>query len=551
MINNFPFYTIGVDYGTNSVRAIVVNCNNGQIISSSVFSYPHGENGIIVSDDPNVSRQHPRDYIDGLENTISTALKDAAINNELVRGIGIDATASTPIPLSKDGNALAFDSRFNNRLSALAWLWKDHTSFKEAAEITDCAQKLRPEYLVACGGAYSSEWFWSKVLNCLRNDFEVFEAADSWMELQDWIPFQLTGNRTAGLCAAGHKGLYSNEWDGYPDDNFLSAIDKRLLKVKTKLPKKAKNVGQIAGNLTANWAKKLSLPEGIPVAVGTIDAHAGAIGAGIKPGVVVKILGTSTCDIAIISSKNKKPNIPGICGIAYESVLPNYYGIEAGQSAVGDIFNWFVNKIQPGEKLSHEELNTLASEISPGASGLMSLDWNNGNRSILIDSNLSGLTIGTTLSTTPAEIYRSLIESTAFGARIIIDRLRDYDVKIERIINCGGIAEKSPLLMQIYADVLNCEMEISSNPQSCALGVAIAAAVVGNVYENFNDAIECMTKLDDKKYFPNKKNKEIYDQLFLLYKQLHDAFGTNNREIKLNNVMKDLINIRKQVRVGE
>ena len=551
MNNNFPFYTIGVDYGTNSVRAIVVNCNNGQIISSSVFSYPHGENGIIVSDDPNVSRQHPRDYIDGLENTISKALEDAAIDNEFVRGIGIDATASTPIPLSKDGNALAFDSCFNNRLSALAWLWKDHTSFKEAAEITDYAQKLRPEYLVACGGAYSSEWFWSKVLNCLRNDSEVFEAADSWMELQDWIPFQLTGNRTAGLCAAGHKGLYSNEWGGYPDDNFLSAIDKRLLKVKAKLPEKAKNIGQIAGNLTANWAKKLSLPEGIPVAVGTIDAHAGAIGAGIKPGVVVKILGTSTCDIAIISSKNKKPNIPGICGIAYESVLPNYYGIEAGQSAVGDIFNWFVNKIQPGEKLSHEELNTLASEISPGASGLISLDWNNGNRSILIDSNLSGLTIGTTLSTTPAEIYRSLIESTAFGARIIIDRLRDYDVNIERIINCGGIAEKSPLLMQIYADVLNCEMEISSNPQSCALGVAIAAAVVGNVYENFNDAIESMTKLDDKKYFPNKKNKEIYDQLFLLYKQLHDAFGTNNTEIKLNNVMKDLINIRKQVRAGE
>ena len=216
MNNNFPFYTIGVDYGTNSVRAIVVNCKNGQIISSSVFSYPHGENGIIVSDDPNVSRQHPRDYIDGLENTISKALKDAAIDNEFIRGIGIDATASTPIPLSRDGDALAFDSRFNNSLSALAWLWKDHTSFKEAAEITDYAQKLRPEYLVACGGAYSSEWFWSKVLNCLRNDSEVFEAADSWMELQDWIPFQLTGNRTAGLCAAGHKGLYSNEWGELP-----------------------------------------------------------------------------------------------------------------------------------------------------------------------------------------------------------------------------------------------------------------------------------------------------------------------------------------------
>ena len=544
-------YSIGIDYGTNSVRSIVVDCENGQIVGSSVFEYLHGENGVITADDPNLSRQHPLDYIDGLKKTVKNAVSDANIDPNLIIGIGVDATASTPIPLNENGDALVFDAHFNDKLSAYAWLWKDHTSLKEAEEITNYAQKIRPEYLTACGGVYSSEWFWAKILNCLRNDPEIFNAADSWMELQDWIPFLLTGNRTAGLCAAGHKGLYSNTWGGFPDDEFLNAIDNRLLKVKNKLPKTAKNIGQEAGKLNFKWAKELLLPEGIPVAIGTIDAHAGAIGTGVKPGVMVKILGTSTCDIAITPITKKIPNIPGICGIAYESVLPNYFGIEAGQSAVGDIFNWFVNKIQPGEKLTHNELNDQALEIEPGTSGLLSLDWNNGNRSILTDPKLSGLIIGTTLQTTPAEIYRSLVEATAFGARIIIEQLKDYDVKIDRIINCGGIAEKSPLVMQIYADVLNYTMEISSNSQSCALGAAIAAAVVGNKYDNFEEAIDCMTMVDEKKYIPNEGNKKIYDQLFLLYKQLHDAFGTYKNEKKLNNVMKDLIKIRNQTRVGE
>ncbi|MEC8517928.1 MAG: ribulokinase [Verrucomicrobiota bacterium] len=544
-------YSIGIDYGTSSVRSIVVNCGNGQIIGSSVFEYSHGENGVITDDDPNLSRQHPLDYIDGLKQTVKNAVSDADIDPDLIIGIGVDATASTPIPLNENGDALVFDTYFSDKLSALAWLWKDHTSLKEAEEITNYAQKIRPEYLTACGGVYSSEWFWAKILNCLRNDPEVFNAADSWMELQDWIPFLLTGNRTAGLCAAGHKGLYSNTWGGFPDDEFLNAIDNRLLKVKNKLPKTAKNIGQEAGKLNFKWAKELLLPEGIPVAIGTIDAHAGAIGTGVKPGVMVKILGTSTCDIAITPITKKIPNIPGICGIAYESVLPNYFGIEAGQSAVGDIFNWFVNKIQPGEKLTHSELNDQALEIQPGTSGLLSLDWNNGNRSILTDPKLSGLIIGTTLQTTPAEIYRSLVEATAFGARIIIEQLKNYDVKIDRIINCGGIAEKSPLVMQIYADVLNYTMEISSNSQSCALGAAIAAAVVGNKYDNFEEAIDCMTMVDEKKYIPNEGNKKIYDQLFLLYKQLHDAFGEDKNGKKLNNVMKDLIKIRNQTRVGE
>ncbi len=544
-------YSIGIDYGTSSVRSIVVNCGNGQIIGSSVFEYLHGENGVITDDDPNLSRQHPLDYIDGLKQTVKNAVSDADIDPDLIIGIGVDATASTPIPLNENGDALVFDTYFSDKLSAFAWLWKDHTSLKEAEEITNYAQKIRPEYLTACGGVYSSEWFWAKILNCLRNDPEVFNAADSWMELQDWIPFLLTGNRTAGLCAAGHKGLYSNTWGGFPDDEFLNAIDNRLLKVKNKLPKIAKNIGQEAGKLNFKWAKELLLPEGIPVAIGTIDAHAGAIGTGVKPGVMVKILGTSTCDIAITPITKKIPSIPGICGIAYESVLPNYFGIEAGQSAVGDIFNWFVNKIQPGEKLTHIELNDQALEIQPGTSGLLSLDWNNGNRSILTDPKLSGLIIGTTLQTTPAEIYRSLVEATAFGARIIIEQLKNYDVKIDRIINCGGIAEKSPLVMQIYADVLNYTMEISSNSQSCALGAAIAAAVVGNKYDNFEEAIDCMTMVDEKKYIPNEGNKKIYDQLFLLYKQLHDAFGADKNGKKLNNVMKDLIKIRNQTRVGE
>jgi len=547
-------YTIGIDYGTNSVRSIIVDCSNGKIVGSNVFNYSFGESGVIFNDDPNIARQHPSDYITGLKKTICGALEESKIDVNSIKGIGIDATASTPIPLDNEGKPLAFNPLFSENLSALAWLWKDHTSIKEADEITELARNLRPQYLAACGGKYSSEWYWSKVLHCLRNERDVFDAADSWMELQDWIPFLLTGNRTSGLCAAGHKGLYSPQWGGYPDDEFLEKLDKQLIRVRSKLPGIAKNIGECAGRLNAHWASELNLPEDIPVAVGTIDAHAGAVGSGISPGVMVKILGTSTCDIAItplVDNLLEIPEIPGICGIAHESVLPGHYGLEAGQSAVGDIFNWYVKKIQPGEKLDLEKLNVLAEEVKPGSSGLLALDWNNGNRSVLTDPLLTGLLIGTTLRTKPEEIFKALIEATAFGAKIIIERYKEYGISIERVINCGGIAVKSPLTMQVYADILGCIMEVSNNEQSCALGAAMAGSVVGGVHKDFEIARLKMTGVNEKVYKPVKENQMIYDQLFKLYKQIHDGFGLEKNNKNMYNVMKDLLKIKDYVHNGD
>lgn len=544
-------YTIGLDFGTNSARAIIVDCKDGSIISSSVYNYQYGDMGVITDSlDPNIARQHPIDYLNAMEYTVTHALKNTEINTSEVKAIGIDATASTPIPLDENGNPLVLNNKFKDNLSAMAWLWKDHTSICEANEITALAKNIRPDYLSACGGAYSSEWYWSKVLNCLRNNQDVFNHSDSWMELQDWIPFVLTGERSVGMCAAGHKGLYSPLWGGFPDKDFLSALDKSLIKVSEKFPKKAKHIGEKAGLLNPEWADKLRLPAGIPVAVGMIDAHAGAVGSGITPGVMVKILGTSSCDIAVSPISNQIPKIPGICGIAYESVIPGCFGIEAGQSAVGDIFNWFIHKIQPGDQLTHEDLNKKAELLKPGESGLLALDWNNGNRSLLTDPSLSGLLVGTTLHTSPAEIFRTLIEATAFGSRMIIDRYKEYGIVIEKVINCGGIATKSPLTMQIYADILGCSMEVSKNEQSCALGSAIAAAVVGKIYPDFPTATNFMIKTNDVIYNPIKSNIVIYDKLYYLYKELHDAFGISSVNISLNHVMKDLIKIRNQVREG-
>jgi L-ribulokinase len=545
-------YTIGLDYGTNSVRAVVVDCADGKILGSHVYGYAHGDMGVMGdSKDPNVARQHPADYLEGLELTVASALKEAGIDVAEVMGVGVDATASTPIPVDAAGEALALQDAFKDNPSAMAWLWKDHTSVAEANEITEKAEKLRPEYLAKCGGTYSSEWYWSKLLHCARTAPEVFAAAHTWVELPDWIPYILTGNLVRCLCTAGHKGLYSPEWNGFADAEFLGAVDLCLVRIRDTLPEQAFHIGNTAGTLCAEWAQKLGLPEGIPVAVGTIDAHAGAVGSGVKPGTMVKIIGTSTCDIAVASLEDQLPDIPGICGVAHESVLPGCYGLEAGQSAVGDIFNWFVHKMEPGSGAQHDQLGDDASTLKPGASGLLALDWNNGNRSTLTDPKLTGMMLGLTLHTTPAEMFRALVEATAFGARVIIERYKEYGVPIERVINCGGISIKSPMTMQIYADVLGCPMEVSSNEQSCALGAAMAGAVVGGVYPDFGKAAEAMTGVSDMVYVPDLGNQAIYDRLFALYKKLHDLFGTRDYAENQFDLMKELIAIRDDARKGK
>jgi L-ribulokinase len=447
---------------------------------------------------------------------------------------------------------------FKDNPNACAWLWKDHTGHAEAAEITQLAEKDHPEYLARCGGTYSSEWFFSKIFHCLRVDPKVFDAAYTWVEHADWLPAVLTGNEAPDKlrrcrCAAGHKAMFNDEWGGYPAAEFLSKLDPKLGELRKTLSDQTYAVDQTAGQLTEQWAKDLGLPAGIPVAMGAFDAHLGAVGSGIAPGKLVKIIGTSTCDMLVSPSDQKLADIPGICGVVNGSILPGHYGLEAGQSAVGDIFNWFVNYIQAGGKDagSHEALTEKAVKLKPGQSGLLALDWNNGNRTVLVDQRLTGLLIGQTLHTKPEEIYRSLIEATAFGALTIINRFEEYGVTVSEVINCGGIAEKNALLMQIYADVTGREMKVSRSAQSCALGAAIAGAVVAGKasggYENFADAQAAMCGIKDVTYKPIAENHKVYQQLYALYKQLHDAFGVEDGSGKLANVMKELLNIKDDI----
>jgi len=553
-------YTIGLDYGTNTVRALLVDVSNGAEVASAVWSYEHGAEGVILSRDPNLARQHPADYLKGAAVSIRQALATArkhvrGFTAGQVLGVGVDTTGSTPLPVDDKGQPLAFQKKFANNPAAMAWLWKDHTSVAEAAEITAKAREFRPQFLAKCGGTYSSEWFWSKILHCLRTAPAVFNAAHSWVELADYVPAALSGTEaphkfTAGVCAAGHKAMWNANWNGYPDAEFLSKLDPKLAALRKRLATRFATVDKAVGGLTPQWGAKTGLNAGIPVAVGALDAHLGAIGSGVAPGALVKIIGTSTCDIAVAPNTSRLADVPGLCGIVDGSVLPGHFGLEAGQSAVGDIFNWFVNYIKPlGKAGTHEALTADAAKLKPGESGLLALDWNNGNRTILVDQRLTGLLLGQTLYTTPAEIYRALIEATAFGALTIINRFEEYGVKIEQVINCGGIAEKNPVVMQIYADVTGRPMKISRSAQTCALGSAVAAAVAAGVYPNFPAAQKKMTRLKSKVFKPNEKAHAVYKQLYVLYRKLHDAFGTRDWNGTLYDLMKELIGIRNRARV--
>ncbi len=552
-------YTLGLDYGTNSVRALIVSVANGAEIASAVWGYAHGAEGVILSRDPNLARQHPADYIKGAEITIKNALAAAKRNvrgfkPEQVVGIGVDTTGSTPLPVDASGQPLAFQKRFATNPAAMAWLWKDHTGVAEATKITALAKKIRPKFLAKCGGTYSSEWFWSKILHCLRTAPEVFSAAHSWVELADYVPAALTGTEhpgkfTAGVCAAGHKAMWNRKWGGYPDREFLAKLHPKLGALRARLTPRVESVDKAVGGLTPSWAKRTGLTAGTPVAVGAFDAHLGAIGSGVASGALVKIIGTSTCDIAISSNTKRLADVPGLCGIVDGSVLPGYFGLEAGQSAVGDIFNWFVNYIQPCGKLgTHDALTAEAAKLKPGESGLLALDWNNGNRTVLVDQRLTGLLVGQTLYTTPAEVYRTLIEATAFGALTIINRFEEYGVKINQVINCGGIAEKNPVVMQIYADVTGRPMKVSRSAQTCALGSAIAAAVVAGAHKDFAAAQKAMTGLKPRVFRPDAKAHAVYRKLYALYKELHDAFGTNTWKGNLHGTMKQLIELRQNAR---
>jgi L-ribulokinase len=555
-------YTIGIDYGTNSVRAVVVNTANGSVAGTRVFDYPSGDHGVLLDPkQPHLARQNPADYIEGLRVAVAGALADAdgvaGFGRDQVIGIGVDTTGSTPLPVDAKARPLAVDPKWQTNLAAHAWLWKDHTSAAEAAAITDIARAHAPELLAPIGGTYSSEWWWSKIWHCRKVAPDVFDAAASWVELADFVPALLSGVHDSRaivrcICAAGHKAMYSDAWGGLPPKTFLARLDPKLADLRDRLFERALPPGTPAGTLSAYWAHEFKLREGIAIAMGGFDAHYGAVGSGIRSGTLVKIIGTSTCDCAIAPTATPIADVPGICGIVNGSIMPGFYGIEAGQSAVGDLLKWWVEGICQGDDSLHAALSTAAAALRPGESGLMALDWNNGNRTILVDTRLTGLILGQTLHTTRAEVYRALIEATAFGARAIVERLREYGVPIDRVVCCGGIAEKNDVFMQIYADVLAQPMLVAGSPQTPALGAAVSAAVtagaVNGGYDSWTDAQDRMTTLKPKRFEPRPHAKVVYDQLYGIYRELHDAFGgVAGARPDLASLMKRLLALKENI----
>ncbi len=552
-------YSIGLDYGTNSCRSLLVNLDTGEELGSVVFPYPSGENGIILDpSDPNLARQNPQDYLDGLERIIAGVMIQARerhpeFDPAEVIGIGVDTTGSTPLPVDSDGIPLALKSEFAGNPNAMVWLWRDHTAHEEARVITETAARMRPQYLERCGGTYSSEWWWSKIWHCLKVDPEVFQAASSWVEHCDWIPAVLTGTTRPdqvrrSVCAAGHKAMYAKEWGGLPDEEFLKELDPALAELRSRLYAEAVPSDQKAGGLTEAWASRLGLRSGIPVAVGAFDAHMGAVGGGVGPGTLVKILGTSTCDISVLPGDQPLPDVPGVCGVVDGSVLPGYYGIEAGQSAVGDLFLWLVHHLVPesygsSDEDKFSEMERRLALMKPGESGLLALDWNNGNRSILVDVRLTGLILGQTLHTEAHEIYRALIEASAFGALTIIRRMEESGVVIDRIISTGGLATKNTTLMQIYADIMGRPLLVAASEQTCALGAALFGAASGGDISLSEGQKNCC-RVREVEYHPIPENAALYQRLYQLYLTLHDAFGRADWQGSLSHVMKDLIELR-------
>ena len=562
-------YTIGLDFGTNSCRSLIIDVANGRELATHVFPYPSGTDGVIVDPaDPQLARQNPADYLLGIEVSVNEAIKKAkAVEPKFtprdIIGIGVDTTGSSPMAVDAEGEALCFNKKFEHNPAAMVWLWKDHTSYAEAAQITEAATNMRPQYMTKVGGTYSSEWYWSKILHCKNTAPEVFLAAGSFVEICDWIPAVLSGTTRPktmkrSICAAGHKAMFNEQWGGLPDEAFLESLSPGLGTLRSRLYSRAYSADEKIGTIAPEWAKKLGLPETVAIAVGAFDAHMGAVGAGVKPGTLVKIIGTSTCDIMVQLNSAPLADIPGVCGIVNGSVMNGYYGIEAGQSAVGDIFLWFINNFVPEKygATTHEKFENLeraAEELKPGESGLIALDWNNGNRTILVDVRLSGLLIGQTLHTQPHEIYRALVEATAFGALRIIDRIEEYGVPVKEVVNCGGLAAKNPVLMQIYADVAGRPMKITRSEQTPALGAAMFAAVAAGKdsggYATIQETQRAMSGVE-KTYVPSEKNHQTYTALYKIYCQLHDAFGTKEWNGSMYGVMKDLLALRDAVRKG-
>lgn len=551
-------YVIGIDFGTLSGRSVLIDVENGNEIATDVLDYPHG---VMDSELPDGTKlgvdwavQHPDDYIDVMKKTIPAILIHSGINAEDVIGVGIDFTACTVLPVKADGTPLCKIREFSGEPNAWIKLWKHHAAQPEANKLNEIADKQGQKFLKRYGGKISSEWLVPKVWQTLNEAPEVYHAADRFIEAADWVVWQLTGNEKRNTCTAGYKAIW-HKHEGYPEDSFFASLNTGLKDlVSKKLARELFPVGTKAGEITPEAAKITGLLEGTAVAVANVDAHVSVPAVGITdPGKMLMIMGTSTCHMVL--GENEK-TVPGMCGVVEDGIIEGYFGYEAGQSCVGDHFQWFVENCTPPEYFReaeksgvdiHDILTEKAKKLKPGESGLLALDWWNGNRSVLVDVDLTGMMIGMTLATKPEEIYLALIEATAYGTRMIIDTFHNNGVPVEKLYAAGGIAEKNPFIMQLYADVTSREIRIAGSPQTPALGSAMFGAVAAGKerggYDNIVDAARVMGKVKDIVYKPSVDNVKIYDKLYSEYKVLHDYFGRGD-----NDVMKRLKEIKKQVK---
>ncbi|MCU0474279.1 MAG: ribulokinase [Bacteroidales bacterium] len=544
-------YVIGIDYGTDSVRSVVVNTSNGKIEGTSVFEYPRWGKGLYCDIATNKFRQHPLDYIEGLEQSVKGALKgfDSKII-ENIAGITVDTTGSTPVAVDKYGIPLSMKSGYENDPDAMFILWKDHTAVNEAAGINELARTWGGvDFTKFEGGIYSSEWFWAKILHVLRSNKHVRENAFSWVEHCDWIPALLTGNTDPlkikrSRCAAGHKAMWHKDFGGLPSEEFLVKLDPLLKGIRDHLFTETYTCDNEVGTLTEEWANKLGLPSGVKVGAGAFDAHLGAVGGEIKPYQLVKVMGTSTCDMLVSPIKDGGDKlIAGICGQVDGSIIPGMLGLEAGQSAFGDLYAWFsrlllwpVNEIiaemswlddKTKERLLRETAGSVIAGLSKQAesinsedTALVALDWLNGRRTPDTNQALKGAITGLSLGSDAPGIFKALVEATAYGSRMINERFISEGVRIDCVIAIGGVAKKNPFVMQIVADVLNMPIKVASSDQTCALGSAMAAAVVAGVHKDISAAQKAMGGGFEKEYKPDSLRARKYETLYKRYKKL-------------------------------
>jgi L-ribulokinase len=541
-------YVIGLDYGTDSVRAVIVDAADGREMASSVFYYPRWKEGRYCHPVANRFRQHPLDYIEGLEATLTACLGKAGPEVAArVRGLSVDTTGSTPVAVDATGTPLSLLPGFEDNPNAMFVLWKDHTSLKEAAQINAHAGQFDTNYLQYVGGIYSSEWFWAKLLHILREDEQVRTATYSWVEHCDWIPFVLTGGKDVrqmkrGVCAAGHKALWAGQWGGLPPDEFFASLDPLLQGYTSKLFTQAYTSDQSVGTLSKEWAERLGLPAGVVVGVGAFDCHMGAVGGQIEPYYLSKVMGTSTCDMLVAPPAEVQDTlVRGICGQVHGSILPSMIGLEAGQSAFGDVYAWFKSVLtwplqnllsqsavvdaDTLRKLLEETAEKVIPELSRQAALLpleahseFAVDWFNGRRTPDANQALEGALMGLSLGSDAPRIFRALVEATCFGAKAIVERFREQGVPIKGLIGLGGVAKKSPYVMQMMADVMNMPIRIHRSEQSCALGAAMFAATAAGLYERVEDAMQAMGQGFDAEYVPDPERVAVYATRYLLYK---------------------------------